>query len=979
VAAIYVIHDRADRPFVESTLLTPLPSLGFDRWISSDSPTASDDVRARCQATLVVVSNAAQRSDAVRREASRCLKAPQTLVPIQIDDTAPDMVAAGMSALPSVDRGDEIARVLPGLLPPVDSTDNAEASDGGEPIAWNEDIFSKYLVEVMTRHDFNRAEALMKNLQRHLRQRRDAYGVKEAKRDLDMLRKKRQFRLMEQYADLVIRSGTNDLRTCRQRAQALIERGTFALAIPILEENVKAAKPGETEWGEALGLLGRVFKQKYVNAPKDRAAADWLRQSFDYYVGVYRQGRDNFWHGVNAASVLLRAHRDDLSWADPAEARRIAEQILGRWEELRAENKLYVWDFASRVEALVALEKFSEAEQALDDYLTHPDMDAFEASSTFRQFDELLQLASVPAASRIYDKLWRAADRFRASGAASTPRQRQNVRESDPVPILIRVSDPNWPGKVSGLQISGRLGTVISARATPDAIRALLKDPVVAAIEESRSVIDVAARECARGLPFINVAKDSAYTDTAGPFEERGKGTLIAFIDDGIDVLHKAFTDATETTTRIVGIWDQSDTTGPPPDDFKYGTFHSQADIQKYLDSNTVPDSLGRNVDGHGTHVASIAAGRAVGTFYGGLAPEAQILVVITNDQDEDGYQKAHIDALTHIDQVATKLNKPVVVNVSKGMNASAHDGKSALEIGFDEFAGGGRKLGRVVVKSSGNERNTNGHAQVALAPRAKRQLTWTRKPQDWKFERIELWWDSNVKLTFRLRSPGEDWSPPVSLAAPDVPGTLDGGGPFHMQLNPCDVGNGDSQLRIELGNGKAPIAHGTWLLEIVVAPDAQPELPLHAWIARGGGVPSEFTSYQNPATTVTVPGTAATVITVAAVEAVDPTDIGPFSSCGPTRNNGKKPDVAAPGVAVRAARGGTVNESRVESGTSMAAPHVAGAIALVLSRNAGRGSPRSASQIQRTLIHNTKDFNGQFNPEQGYGVVDVAKFLAAF
>ena len=48
----------------------------------------------------------------------------------------------------------------------------------------------------------------------------------------------------------------------------------------------------------------------------------------------------------------------------------------------------------------------------------------------------------------------------------------------------------------------------------------------------------------------------------------------------------------------------------------------------------------------------------------------------------------------------------PVVVNVSQGMNAGAHDGKSMLEVAFDEFSKGGRQRGRVIVKSAGNERH---------------------------------------------------------------------------------------------------------------------------------------------------------------------------------------------------------------------------------------------------------------------------------
>ncbi len=984
MATVYVIHDPADRPFVESTLLPPLPSLGFDRWISSDSPTASEQALARCKAALVVVSKAAQRSETVRRDASRCLKSIQTLVPVQIDDTSPDLVAAGLEALPRVDRDDEIIRALPGLLPPLEDKDDSWITEAALPISWNEQIFSQYLIEVITRNDFNRGEALMKNLERHLRLRPSPYGVRDAKNDLRALRRKRQFRLMGQYANLVLASGTKDLQIQRQLAQSLIERGQLDDAVPVLEAIIESAKPDDPEQVEALGLLGRVFKQKYVNAPKDRSASDWLRRSVDYYIGVYRNRPDNFWHGVNAASLLLRAHRDHLTWADPAEARKIAEQILARWEELRAQNKLHVWDFATRVEALIALEKFKDAEQALDAYLTHPEMGGgsedwavFEIASTFRQFDEVLQLGEVAAGHGIYDTLLRAADRFRANGVTSTPPQRENTSESDPFPIMIRVSDPTWSHNVTGLRIGSQLGTVITARATRDAIRTLLKDPVVVSIEESRSVIDVRRHECAHSLPFISVAEDGCYRDGAGPFQERGTRALIAVIDDGIDVLHQAFTDP-NGQSRVVAIWDQSDDDVDVlrPEGFEYGRYHSSKDIQQYVATHQVPKRLGRNPDGHGTHVTSIAAGRAVGTFYGGLAPEAQIIVVITKDDGEIGYSNAHLDALTFIDMIATDLKKPVVVNVSKGMNAGSHDGKSSLEAGFDEFTKSGTRPGRVVVKSAGNERNTRGHAVVPVAV-GDAQLTWVRQPQDWKFERIELWWSSADTLTFKLRSPGGDWSAVVGLASPDVSETLQEGGPIHLQLNPRDPVSGDSQLRIEIGNGQAPIQQGKWVLHIKVA-EAKSGEPLHAWIGRGGGVASEFTSGISEEVTLTVPGTASSVITVGAIE-IDPPMVGESSSHGPTRDGRRKPEVVAPGIGVRAACGGTATETRLDSGTSMAAPHVSGAIALVLSRNVQLKRELTANQIRMALMQKTKHYNGHFSPGQGFGIVDVAAFLMAF
>ena len=63
-----------------------------------------------------------------------------------------------------------------------------------------------------------------------------------------------------------------------------------------------------------------------------------------------------------------------------------------------------------------------------------------------------------------------------------------------------------------------------------------------------------------------------------------------------------------------------------------------------------------------------------------------------------------------------------------------------------------------------------------------------------------------------------------------------------------------------------------------------------------------------------------------------------------------------------------------------MAAPYVAGAVALVLSRavETGRAWP-NANQIASALRYKTRDFNGRYDPGQGYGVLNIGKVLGAF
>lgn len=118
-------------------------------------------------------------------------------------------------------------------------------------------------------------------------------------------------------------------------------------------------------------------------------------------------------------------------------------------------------------------------------------------------------------------------------------------------------------------------------------------------------------------------------------------------------------------------------------------------------------------------------------------------------------------------------------------------------------------------------------------------------------------------------------------------------------------------------------------------------------------------------------PGIEPTIITVAAADdknTIDWTDddIAQFSSRGPTKYGDAKPDVAAPGVAIyscEANTGGWVSKS----GTSMATPHVAGAVALIL-----EAKPSYTPDTIKTILMNTANDLGLDYNLQGAGQIDV-------
>ena len=79
----YVIHSDGDLEFVRYTLLRPLPSRGFERWISSALLRRADfagnpaKVMRDCGVILAVVSQSAADSTAVRDEINEARLSPR--------------------------------------------------------------------------------------------------------------------------------------------------------------------------------------------------------------------------------------------------------------------------------------------------------------------------------------------------------------------------------------------------------------------------------------------------------------------------------------------------------------------------------------------------------------------------------------------------------------------------------------------------------------------------------------------------------------------------------------------------------------------------------------------------------------------------------------------------------------------------------------------------------------------------------------
>ncbi|WP_165763765.1 S8 family serine peptidase [Halalkalibacter urbisdiaboli] len=125
---------------------------------------------------------------------------------------------------------------------------------------------------------------------------------------------------------------------------------------------------------------------------------------------------------------------------------------------------------------------------------------------------------------------------------------------------------------------------------------------------------------------------------------------------------------------------------------------------------------------------------------------------------------------------------------------------------------------------------------------------------------------------------------------------------------------------------------------------------------------------------TIGTPGAAARAITVGSMADVKEGGyfLNRFSSRGPTLDERIKPDIVAPGYLITAAKANTISEYITQSGTSMAAPFIAGTIALMLNANPSL----TPQQIKQILIRTSEDW-GDLGKDIDYGAGRLQAYQA--
>lgn len=241
-----------------------------------------------------------------------------------------------------------------------------------------------------------------------------------AKRLIRSLRRKSRFRSMTLLAGALLQSGLLTAEVRRQYAQSLIDQSMFFEAEPTLQAIIQDPQSVRKEVAEAKGLLGRIYKQLYVNgkdpaSPRNRANLE--RALKEYWEGYKLNTYENYWHGINVVALTEQTRRDEQATGGLQDATALAKEIVATLDEReRQGEKVYAFDEATRMEAYVALGQHKDVLNTALRYLDCSDADAFELQSTIRQLTQVWQLRDEEPPGNLLLPILKAAHLSRVGG-----------------------------------------------------------------------------------------------------------------------------------------------------------------------------------------------------------------------------------------------------------------------------------------------------------------------------------------------------------------------------------------------------------------------------------------------------------------------------------------------------------------------------------------------------------------------------------
>lgn len=604
----------------------------------------------------------------------------------------------------------------------------------------------------------------------------------------------------------------------------------------------------------------------------------------------------------------------------------------------------------------------------------------------------------------------------------------------DIVGVFIKVnSDPSFLSSY-GVEIRTRIKNIVTAMVYVDRIEEIAKDGRVIYIELSRLM-----------EPVLDKSVPSTSADLIRIYHEygiasigyTGKGVVVGVVDTGIDWTHPDFKDPVTGKTRIIRIWDQTvntpgrypSNTDPDLPALNYGTEWTNDDIDSGICTEV-------DANGHGTHVAGIAAGNGRGGDVGkytGMAPESDIVMVKTTF-----YNTAIVDGVMYIFEKARDRGQNAVANLSLGMGFfwAVHyaDGFDGTDL-FSQSLDGLVSNGKLIVKSAGNDglfRNTTPpwpdipgayHGEGNLTSTNTHQL---RIPvaQEWWVRNL-VWYEQTDTLSIRVigpSSPPKPWMPPnenfgprvtgqtgwifgwtadvhFSLPATPNPNNLDRYGRVSIWWSSYSywyyyyyyiAGGNDWRIEITAGSGGGSQDYDYWTNGYLAYYGwADPTLVIQNYLHRKS-LPSASSAKK-----LIVVGAYTTKNRWRSVDGnyyqyflLPPLEhIAEFSSPGPTRDLRMKPEITAPGFGVASSLSKDYSVSQpwivedgkhvIMQGTSMSAPHVTGAVALMLQKFGALSYAEAINLLQAnaTWDEYTQIYGSRPNYAFGAGKLNV-RFL---